>query len=116
ARQAASPQHRPARRSRLTRPSDIYLAPFPEDSRGRPPPGDESYANLALVYADLVESGDRSPAKTIAAQHGGASGTWANRIAEARRRGFLTPVKSGEAGGGLTDAATELLGIGGDDE
>lgn len=110
ARQAASRPHQ-SRRGRLVNLDEIYLEPFLQDSRGRAPRSDEAYAKLALVYSGLVESGDRSPAKTLAKQHGGASGTWANRVAEARRRGFLTPVKAGEAGGGLTVEAAEALGI-----
>jgi hypothetical protein len=57
----------------------------------------------------LVQDGDRKPAKTLAERHGGASGTWTNRVAEARKRGLLTAVKSGEAGGGLSDKAIEIL-------
>ncbi|GAA0530792.1 hypothetical protein GCM10010172_09360 [Paractinoplanes ferrugineus] len=94
---------------RLVNPSAVYLAPFLEDARGRRSRDDTDYAGLALEYAFLVQDGDRSPAKTLATKHGGASGTWANRIAEARRRGLLTPVKSGEAGGGVTDKAMKLI-------
>jgi hypothetical protein len=94
---------------RLVNPSAVYLAPFLEDARGRQPRDDVAYAGLALEYSFLVQDGDRTPAKTLAAQHGGVSGTWANRIAEARRRGLLTPVKPGEAGGGMTDKAMRLL-------
>lgn len=94
---------------RLISPSATRLAPFLEDARGRQARDDVAYAGLALEYAFLVQDGDRAPAKTLAAQHGGVSGTWANRIAEARRRGLLTAVKPGEAGGGMTDKAMKLL-------
>lgn len=94
---------------RLISLSTTRLAPFLEDARGRQPRDDVAYAGLALEYSFLVQDGDRTPAKTLAAQHGGVSGTWANRIAEARRRGLLTPVKPGEAGGGMTDKAMRLL-------
>ncbi|MFI5496937.1 hypothetical protein [Actinoplanes sp. NPDC051859] len=94
---------------RLIDASAVYLAAFLDDARGRQPRDDAAYAGLALAYSFLVQDGDRTPAKTLAAQHGGASGTWANRIAEARRRGLLTPVKPGEAGGGVTDKAMTLL-------
>lgn len=93
----------------LVSPSAVYLAAFLEDARGRRPRDDAAYAGLALEYSFLVQDGDRTPAKTLAAKHGGVSGTWANRIAEARRRGLLTPVKPGEAGGGMTDKAMKLL-------
>ena len=33
------------------------------------------------------------------------------RVAEARRRGFLTDVPRGAAGGALTDQAREVLGL-----
>ena len=80
-----------------------------EDARGRESRDDQAYAGLAWEYALLIQDGDRSPAKTLAEKYGGASGTWANRIAEARRRSLLTAVKAGEAGGGLTDKAMKLL-------
>ncbi|NMO55598.1 hypothetical protein HH310_30985 [Actinoplanes sp. TBRC 11911] len=94
---------------RIVTPSAVRLPPFLEDARGRQPRDDKAYAGLAFEYALLVRDGDRTPAKTLADRHGGASGTWANRIAEARKRGLLTAVKSGEAGGGLSDKAIELV-------
>ena len=86
------------------------LAAFKTDARGKAPRDDRAYADLALEYSFLVEDGNRSPVKALAAREGGSAGTWANRIAEARRRGFLTPVKPGEAGGGVTEAALRVLG------
>ena len=86
------------------------LAAFRTDARGKAPRDDRAYAELALEYSFLVEEGNRSPVKALTAREGGSAGTWANRIAEARRRGFLTPVKPGEAGGGITEAALRLLG------
>jgi hypothetical protein len=86
------------------------LAAFKTDARGKAPRDDRAYAELALEYSFIVEDGNRSPVKALAAREGGSAGTWANRIAEARRRGFLTPVKPGEAGGGITEAALRLLG------
>ncbi|MEV4483642.1 hypothetical protein [Micromonospora coxensis] len=94
----------------FVRPSDLRMAPFLTDGRGRRERADEAYAGLALEYALLVEDGDRSPSKTLAEKFGGSGGTWANRIAEARRRGLLTPVRVGEAGGALTAKALRLLG------
>lgn len=86
------------------------LAAFKTDARGKAPRDDEAYAALAMEYSFLVEDGNRSPVKALAAREGGSAGTWANRIAEARRRGFLTPVKPGEAGGGVTETALRVLG------
>lgn len=71
---------------------------------------DRAYATLALEYAFLVQDGERSPSQNLAKRFGGAPGTWANRIAEARKRGFLTAVQSGEAGGGVTDKTLRALG------
>lgn len=115
ARQAATeqgpgkPQDRQGKGRHLVRPSDARLAPFKTDARGKAPRSDDAYAALALEYALRVQEGDRSPVKALAAEHGGSPGTWANRVAEARKRGLLTPVKSGEAGGGLTDKALHIL-------
>lgn len=87
------------------------LAPFLADGRGRSRRTDEDFTGLALEYVLLVESGDRSPAKTLSEQYGhGSSAVWANRISEARRRGLLTDVRPGESGGRLTDKAERLLG------
>lgn len=69
----------------------MYLALFLEDARGRQPCDDVACAGLAPEYSFLVQDGDRTPAKTLVAQHRGVSGTWANRTVEARRRGLLTP-------------------------
>lgn len=73
--------------------------------------GDDALAALALEYVSLVESGVRTPSKLLAERFGGAAGTWTNRVAEARKRGFLTPVDRGEAGGALTPKALSTLGL-----
>ncbi|WP_067496988.1 hypothetical protein [Actinoplanes sp. TFC3] len=98
-----------ASRVRFVSSAEDRLAAFLEDGRGRQPRDDQAYAGLAVEYSFLVQDGDRTPAKTLAGMHGGVSGTWANRIAEARKRGMLTAVKPGEAGGGLTDKALKTL-------
>lgn len=72
---------------------------------------DTALATLALEYVTLIESGDRSPSKSLAARFGGSPGTWTNRVAQARRRGFLTKVDRGEAGGALTAEARAVLGL-----
>ncbi|GGM39975.1 hypothetical protein ACFFX1_31355 [Dactylosporangium sucinum] len=95
---------------KLARPSDARLAAFLADRRGGTERTDKDYAGLALEYALLLDAGERTPVKALAARFGGMAGTWGNRIAEARRRGVLTPSKSGQAGGGLTEKALRLLG------
>lgn len=76
---------------------------------------DAMHAALALEYVAIVSAGDRTPSRTLAARLGGSPGTWTNRVAEARRRGFLTPVVRGEAGGAVTPAAFDALRITPDD-
>lgn len=71
--------------------------------------GDPVLAAVAEEYARLVATGDRSPAKTLAARHGGTPGTWTNRVAQARSRGFLESAVRGEAGGLLTPEARAVL-------
>ena len=71
--------------------------------------GDAVLAAVAEEYARLVSTGDRSPAKTLAAVHGGTPGTWTNRVAQARSRGFLESAVRGEAGGLLTPEARTVL-------
>jgi hypothetical protein len=73
--------------------------------------GDEALAALAYEYVSLVESGVRTPSKALAERFGGTAGTWTNRVAESRKRGFLTPVDRGEAGGALTPKALSTLGL-----
>lgn len=82
-----------------------------EERSGRLGRDDLALAAVALEYARLVEQGERAPAKHMAARHGGSPGTWTNRVAEARRRGYLTPVAQGEAGGALTASGRALLGL-----
>lgn len=71
--------------------------------------GDPVLAAVAEEYARLVSTGDRSPAKSLAAAHGGTPGTWTNRVAQARSRGFLGSAQRGEAGGLLTPEARAVL-------
>jgi hypothetical protein len=98
---------------RIISPSELAadaMAAFQTRRRSGVERDDRAYATLALEYAFLVQDGDRSPSQTLAKRFGGAAGTWANRIAEARKRGFLTPVQSGEAGGSVTDKTLRALG------
>jgi len=88
------------------------LAAFLVDGRGGPKRTDADYAKLALVYALLVESGSRSPAKALHERHGhGSPAVWANRVSDARKRGLLSKIPSGESGGHLTAKAERLLGF-----
>lgn len=82
-----------------------------EERSGRLGRDDLALAAVALEYARLVEQGERAPAKRMAEQHGGSAGTWTNRVGEARRRGYLTSVARGEAGGALTASGRALLGL-----
>ncbi|MET1037645.1 MAG: hypothetical protein ABW075_05180 [Aeromicrobium sp.] len=72
---------------------------------------DDALAALAFEYVSIVETGSRTPSVELAGRFGGSPGTWTNRVSEARRRGFLTPVDRGEAGGSLTPKALSTLGI-----
>jgi hypothetical protein len=90
--------------------TEMALAPFLVDGRGRRKRTDEDFARLAWEYYVLVSEGDPSPAKTLSERVGGSAAVWANRISEARRRGLLTSPEPGEAGGHLTDRAEALLG------
>lgn len=72
---------------------------------------DEALAAVALAYVLLVEAGERRPSLELAARHGGSVGTWTNRVSHARRRGFLSPVERGAAGGRLTDVGRQALGL-----
>lgn len=80
-------------------------------SAGRFGSGDEALAALALEYVSLVEAGVRTPSKTLVERFGGNAGTWTNRVALARRKGFLSAVERGEAGGALTAKARAVLGL-----
>ncbi|MCW2800053.1 MAG: hypothetical protein JWQ70_1525, partial [Aeromicrobium sp.] len=73
---------------------------------------DAALAALAYEYVSLVEAGIRTPSKSLVERFGGTAGTWTNRVAESRKRGFLTPVEQGEAGGALTSKARKRLGLG----
>ncbi|KAA1400076.1 hypothetical protein [Aeromicrobium ginsengisoli] len=89
----------------------VSLADLLEQSGGAFGSGDDALAALALEYVSLVESGVRTPSKALAERFGGAAGTWTNRVAQSRKRGFLTPVDRGEAGGALTPKALSALGL-----
>ncbi|KQP26211.1 hypothetical protein ASF38_11310 [Aeromicrobium sp. Leaf272] len=82
-----------------------------QERSGRLGRDDLALAAVALEYTRIVERGERAPSKRMAEALGGSAGTWTNRVAEARRRGFLTDVPRGAAGGALTDQAREVLGL-----
>lgn len=89
----------------------LKLAEVLEHNGGTFGSGDDALAALAFEYVSLVESGVRTPSKSLAERFGGTAGTWTNRVAESRKRGFLTPVDRGEAGGALTPKALSTLGL-----
>ena len=89
----------------------LKLGDLLEQSGGTFGSGDDVLAALAFEYVTLVESGLRTPSKALAERFGGSPGTWTNRVAESRKRGFLTPVDRGEAGGALTPKALSALGL-----
>lgn len=90
----------------------INLVEFLEQNDGRFGSGDVALAALAYEYVSLVEAGTRTPSKSLAERFGGSAATWTNRVAQSRKRGFLTPVERGEAGGALTPKARKRLGLG----
>lgn len=98
-------------RSELPPIPAIDLASVLGRNRGRFGSGDDALAALAYEYVSLVEAGDRAPSKSLAEAFGGSAGTWTNRVAQARRRGFLTAVSRGEAGGALTPEALTILAL-----
>ncbi|GAA3531390.1 hypothetical protein GCM10022234_30650 [Aeromicrobium panaciterrae] len=87
------------------------LAGILKANDGRFGSGDEALAALALEYVSMVEAGVRTPSKSLVERFGGSAGSWTNRVALARRSGFLTAVGRGEAGGALTEKARRVLGI-----
>jgi hypothetical protein len=90
----------------------IDLGELLEQNDGRFGSSDAALAALAYEYVSLVEAGVRTPSKSLAERFGGGAATWTNRVAQSRKRGFLTPVEQGEAGGALTPQARESLGLG----
>lgn len=89
----------------------ITLADFLARSDGGFGSSDEALAALALEYVSLIEAGVRTPSKSLVERFGGSASSWTNRVAQARKRGFLTAVDRGEAGGALTPKARAVLGI-----
>jgi len=82
-----------------------------QSSGGKFGSGDEALAVLAFEYVSLVEAGIHTPSKSLAATFGGSAGSWTNRVAQSRKRGFLTSVERGAAGGALTPKARKRLGL-----
>lgn len=71
-------------RHRLKRMSDLLVAPFLEDRRGKAARDDRDYAQLAELY---VGSGspNRQLARDLATRYGGAVQSWRNHLTKARR-------------------------------
>lgn len=89
----------------------VDLALLLEQQGGRFGSDDDVLAALAFEYVAIVEAGRRAPSRELSQRFGGAVGTWTNRVTQARKRGFLTPVGRGEAGGSLTPKARTRLGL-----
>jgi|GEM_PF-5942542 len=100
------------REARALERTVVDLESVLEARGGRLGADDLALAVVASAYARLVAEGDRSPARTLADRHGGSPGTWTNRVTAARRRGFLTAVPAGAAGGRLTDEARDAISRG----
>lgn len=90
----------------------VTLGDLLEQNGGRFGSSDAALAALAYEYVSLVEAGIRTPSKSLVERFGGSAGSWTNRVAQSRKRGFLTPVEQGEAGGALTPKARARLGLG----
>jgi hypothetical protein len=67
------------------------------------------YAELANRYVQLVESGDKYPNKTIAAERSLSVGQIRNLIWKCREKSLLTKPPSGKAGGTLTKHCRQVL-------
>ena len=70
---------------------------------------DIEHALLAERYVELVSQGDRSPNKTLAAEHQTTSRQIAKRIGQCRDKGFLTSSPAGKPGGKLTPKTMTIL-------
>jgi hypothetical protein len=84
-----------------------------DDDQANPRPGragrdDHFYAVWAARYAEQVAYSAR-PIADLAAAHGRPPARLRQYIAEARRRGLLSPTTPGRSGGQLTDKAQALL-------
>ena len=84
--------------------------------RGRTPLTERQLALVALAYVDAVNMGRTIAAHVVerleAAGETVTYTTATSRIVKARQRGFLEDAPSGHRGGGLTDKAKQVLGIG----
>lgn len=100
---------------RFTQLSNViekHLTPWRTSTRGQGARRPEtSYAALAARYVELVNTGERHPAKVLAAELGMSPVTVSQRIREARTQplGLLTDATHGAAGGMLTEKAKRLL-------
>ena len=70
---------------------------------------DIEHALLAERYVELVDQGDRSPNKTLAAEYQTSSKQISKRISQCRDKGFLTSSPAGKPGGELTPKTMSAL-------
>jgi hypothetical protein len=95
-------------------PSDPELIEAAEPKRpGRRGHPDLVYARLAVAYQAWLATGQ--PITTLAEQQQLSVQGLRTRVAEARRRGFLTPAPPGRKGGLATDRARQIIKEGHDD-
>ena len=88
------------------------LAPWRVNTRGSGKARDDiAYAALAFRYVQLVNAGERHPAKALGQQLGMSPVTVSQRIREARNepRNLLSESTPGSAGGQLTDKAQRII-------
>lgn len=96
----------PEMRTHLPFLPDADLATKRRGRRGR---RDIEHALLARDYVKLIEQGDRSPNKTLAAEYRTTAKHIAKRIDQCRNKGFLAGSQVGRAGGELTSKAKNVL-------
>ena len=79
--------------------SDLHRRP------GRPPLSASVYAQVAVEYERIVNSGSNSPIPQLAKKLGYSPSRTRDLVWQARQRGYLTPTRPGRAGGRATEKA-----------
>jgi hypothetical protein len=90
--------------------ADSFIASGTKPGRKGNP--DEHYLPVAIRYAELVASGDRSPVATLASQLQQSQSQARDLIHETRRRGLLTKGQQGRSAGVLTEKALNMVNKG----
>lgn len=95
-------------RRALRKVAERWAADFAEQPRTGPKGRDlHDYALLAAQYVELL--GHPNPVEMLAERLHLSVQQTRNLVWQARRRGLLTPVRQGRAGGNLTETALALL-------